>query len=62
MTINLIITAFALMLIFEGLAPLLFPNKWRSFILNLAKEQPNMIRKIGLILVLTGSMLLFLNN
>lgn len=62
MTANLFITAFALLLIFEGIGPLLFPNKWRDLMLNLAKEKPVMIRKIGLILVLTGSILLFLNN
>lgn len=62
MSLDLFLSAFALMLVFEGIGPLLFPNRWRSFILKLASEQPNNIRQIGLVLVIIGCILLFLNN
>ena len=58
MTLEVILTAFALMLILEGLGPLLFPNRWRSFMLSLAKEKISSIRQIGVALVVIGSLLL----
>lgn len=62
MSLELWLSAFALMLVVEGIGPLLFPNRWRSFILKLAEEKTNNIRQIGFVLVIIGSILLFLNN
>ena len=62
MDFTLMMSAFALMLIFEGIGPFLFPKRWRSFILKLAEEKPNTIRQIGLSLLVVGSILLISLN
>ncbi|NMP17029.1 MULTISPECIES: DUF2065 domain-containing protein [unclassified Thalassotalea] len=61
MTIEIVLIAFALMLMFEGLGPLLFPNRWRNFMMQLAKEKPTTIRQIGLVLVTIGAVLFMAN-
>ncbi|WP_371187773.1 DUF2065 domain-containing protein [Thalassotalea maritima] len=62
MTVDIIISALALMLIFEGLGPLLFPNRWRNFMLQIANEKPNSIRQIGAVLVAIGAIIWLLNT
>jgi uncharacterized protein YjeT (DUF2065 family) len=60
LTLNTLLLAFALMLVVEGLGPLLFPNRWRAYMLRLAGEQANVIRQIGLMLVISGLLLIFI--
>ncbi|KGK01062.1 DUF2065 domain-containing protein [Thalassotalea sp. ND16A] len=62
MSVEIMLSAFALMLIMEGVGPLLFPNKWQNFMLKLAKEKPNTIRQIGGVIFIFGFILLFFNN
>ncbi|MFY8273665.1 DUF2065 domain-containing protein [Pseudoalteromonas sp. SSDWG2] len=57
MTWQTVLSAFALMLIFEGLGPALFPNKWRATMLQLAATPKGMLKKIGVVLIVLGALL-----
>jgi hypothetical protein len=54
----LILTAFALVLIFEGLLPLISPTKWREMFKQLLQMEDGQIRFFGLTTVLLGLFLL----
>lgn len=47
--------ALALLLIVEGVGPLLFPNRWQAYLRRLATEPAQNLRQLGLVLVLAGS-------
>ncbi len=53
-----LVTALALVLIIEGLLPLLFPNLWRKMVLTAAQLPVNQLRMTGLGLILIGLVLL----
>ncbi len=54
MTTKLILMAIAIAFIIEGLAPALFPNKWRNYVAKLAEESVPNIRSIGIFIILIG--------
>ncbi|WP_371375924.1 DUF2065 domain-containing protein [Thalassotalea aquiviva] len=58
MTFSVLISALALMLIFEGIGPFFFPNRWRKFMLKIAQEQSTTIRQMGALLLGLGIILL----
>ncbi len=51
--------AFALMLIFEGVLPFLYPSKWREVLRGVAASPDGMVRGIGLGTMLTGLLILY---
>lgn len=53
-----LLPALALVLIIEGLGPLLFPNKWRRYLLQVSQQPSNQLRQIGGVLVVFGAILL----
>ncbi len=53
-----LLPALALVLIVEGLGPLLFPNKWRRYLLQVSQQPSNQLRQIGGVLVVFGILLL----
>ena len=57
---NTLLTAIALMLIFEGCAPLFAPAQWREVLRRLADMRDGQIRTIGLSAMLAGGILLLL--
>ena len=57
-----LIMAVAIALIFEGLIPALFPNKWRAYVLKLANEPVSTIRQIGVFLIVIGAILFWTVN
>ncbi|MGL1958179.1 MAG: DUF2065 domain-containing protein [Colwellia sp.] len=57
-----LLLAVALVLIIEGLAPALFPNRWRSYVIKIAQLPLDSIRVTGIILMLLGCGLLWLIN
>ena len=59
MTVEFFIKALALAFILEGLVPALFPNKWRAYVAKLIEESPSNIRRIGISLVIIGSLVFF---
>ena len=60
MTGNIILTAFALMLIIEGVLPFLLPGLWRDTFRRLIEMSHGQIRFIGLTSMLVGLLLLYI--
>jgi uncharacterized protein YjeT (DUF2065 family) len=57
-----LLTAFALLLIIEGLLPMIAPQTWQRAMQELSKNNPQIIRVGGIISMLAGAVLLqFLN-
>ena len=57
-----LLTAFALLLIIEGLLPMIAPQTWQRAMQELSKNNPQIIRIGGIISMLAGAVLLqFLN-
>jgi uncharacterized protein YjeT (DUF2065 family) len=57
-----LMTAFALLLIIEGLLPMLAPRMWQRVMQDLSNSNPKIIRIGGIISMLAGAVLLqFLN-
>ena len=57
---NLLLTAFALMLIIEGLLPFLLPGLWRDTFRKLTEMSDGQIRFIGITSMLAGLLLLYI--
>lgn len=57
---NLLLTAFALMLIVEGVLPFLLPALWRDTFRRLTEMTDGQIRFIGLTSMLAGLLLLYI--
>ena len=57
---NTLLTAFALMLVIEGLLPFLVPTMWRDTFRRLTEMTDGQIRFIGLTSMLTGLLLLYI--
>jgi uncharacterized protein YjeT (DUF2065 family) len=51
--------ALGLMLIFEGIGPLLFPNRWSGYMKMMIKEGPASLRRIGGVLCVVGLIVVF---
>ena len=60
MLIKSLLAAFGLVLVIEGIIPFIAPERWRQTILYLAKQKNSFIRRLGLILMLIGLMVVFL--
>lgn len=50
--------ALGLVLIIEGLGPMLFPNKWRCYLQKIAEQPSAQMQQLGGILVTAGVLLL----
>ena len=57
---NILLTAFALMLIIEGILPFLMPVMWRETFRRLTEMSDGQIRFIGLTSMLAGLLLLYI--
>ena len=53
-----ILTAFALLLIIEGLLPMVAPQAWQKAMQELSRHNPRVIRIGGIISMLAGALLL----
>lgn len=49
-----ILIAFAIVLIIEGIGPMLFVNKWQEYLLQISQQPTNQLRTTGGILVTIG--------
>jgi uncharacterized protein len=58
--IDVLLAAFALMLIIEGVMPFLVPSLWRETFRRLTEMSDGQIRFIGLASMLAGLLLLYL--
>ncbi|SEG72764.1 DUF2065 domain-containing protein [Vibrio hangzhouensis] len=52
--------AFGLMLVVEGLGPLIAPKGWRNMISQLAQQPDEQLRRIGGCLVVAGAVITFM--
>ena len=57
---NLLLSAFALMLVIEGILPFLMPGLWRETFRRLIELSDGQIRFIGLTSMLAGLLLLYI--
>jgi uncharacterized protein len=57
-----LLTAFALMLVIEGVLPFLVPGVWRDTFRRLTEMSDGQIRFIGLTSMLTGLLLLYITR
>lgn len=57
--INGLVIGFCLMLIFEGIIPFLYPQRWRNLVQQLALVSDRSLRFIGLGSMLLGVFLLY---
>ena len=57
MSIDVLLLAFALLLIFEGLGPALFPAKWRNYLHELSQLPESQLRTVGILLIMVGWLL-----
>lgn len=51
--------ALGLVLLLEGLMPLLFPNQWQKVLQSLAQQPASQLRRIGGALVVAGLVILW---
>ncbi|MDU0353660.1 DUF2065 domain-containing protein [Paraglaciecola aquimarina] len=51
---NSILIALAIVLIIEGIGPMLFANKWQRFLLQIAQQPANQLRSMGGVMVVIG--------
>ncbi|HTD91467.1 MAG TPA: DUF2065 domain-containing protein [Burkholderiales bacterium] len=62
MSQQLLLTAVALMLVFEGMLPFLAPGLWRETFRRLTEMSDGQIRFIGLTSMLIGLLILFFSK
>jgi len=53
-----LLTAFALLLIIEGLMPVLAPLKWQNYLQEISRMKPRTVRTVGVASMLAGALLL----
>ena len=51
---EVILVALALVLVVEGIGPMLFANKWQRFLQQISQQPVNQLRTMGGILVTIG--------
>jgi hypothetical protein len=51
--------ALCLVLILEGLGPLLMPNKWRAFMREVSQQPTETLRRLGGVMVVCGAITLY---
>ena len=57
-----LLTAFALLLIIEGLMPGIAPLRWQKYLVDVSKMNPRTIRVVGIVSMLAGAFLLQFMN
>jgi hypothetical protein len=55
-----ILTAIALVLIIEGMLPFIGPGRYRQYVAQIVRLSDNQLRTIGLIVMITGLLVLFI--
>lgn len=53
---------FCLMLVLEGIIPFLYPQRWRNLVQQLALVDNRILRFMGLVSMLLGTLILYLIN
>jgi len=59
---SILLTAFGLMLVFEGLLPFIAPKAWRETFKRMIELKDGQLRFIGLISIMGGLLLMLLSR
>jgi len=62
MTMNDFWVALCLMMVFEGMMPFLYPNRFRKMVVVMAQMDDNRLRLVGLISMILGVVSLYWIN
>ncbi|MFK8257874.1 DUF2065 domain-containing protein [Erwinia sp. AnSW2-5] len=54
--------ALGLVLVFEGLGPMLYPRLWRRMIITMARMPDGLLRRVGGGLVVAGAVIYYMVN
>jgi len=54
-----ILTAFALLLVIEGMLPFIRPERYKQLVAQIARLSDNQLRNFGLLMMIAGLVLLF---
>lgn len=54
--------ALGLVLVFEGLGPMLYPKLWRRMILSMSQMPDGLLRRVGGGLVVAGAVIYYMLN
>ncbi len=57
--LHLLALVMALVFVLEGLGPLIMPNRWRLFLLQLSQQRSASLQKYGGIMVIIGLVSLY---
>ncbi|MFG0451670.1 DUF2065 domain-containing protein [Shewanella sp. yb_14] len=60
MSWQLLLMALGLVLILEGVGPLLFPNRWRRYLLEVSSQPTAIMQRLGGVLVVAGIVILII--
>lgn len=60
MSLQVIVVALALVLIIEGIGPLFFTHKWQSYLFDLSKQNPEILRRLAGCMVTVGIVLMII--
>ncbi|RTR26185.1 MULTISPECIES: DUF2065 domain-containing protein [Shewanella] len=60
MSLQLIMIALGIVLIIEGIGPLLFPNRWRAYLKEISNQNQQLLQRLGGGLVTAGIVLLII--
>lgn len=55
-----LLVAFGLVLVLEGIGPMLFPKQWRELITELSQQPDNTLRRIGGCLAVSGVVIAYM--
>lgn len=58
--IKTLLLSLGLVLVIEGILPFIAPSKWRRTILILGSQKDNFLRKLGLMLMICGALIVIL--
>ncbi len=62
MTISLLLGAIALVFIFEGLLPFVFPKFWKKMMAEASQKSERSLRLMGLASITVGMLILYIFN
>ena len=60
MSLQLIMFALGMVLIIEGVGPLLFPNRWKAYLKEISNLNQKLMQRLGGALVTAGVVLLII--
>ena len=60
MSLQLIMLALGIVLVIEGIGPLLFPNRWKAYLKDISNQNQQLLQRLGGGLVTSGIVLMII--